>query len=385
MSIPSSKAPGRTGGVGRVAVIGAGVAGAACAAALARAGHRVTVFDKARGPGGRMSTRRGAHTDAQPLAFDHGAQYFTARDEGFQAVVQAGVKGGWIAPWDLVEAGVSRGANQDAQRPEPRYVAVPGMPELPRQLIERASAEAVHPVDTAWPWHVATLQRSDQGWRLQKLAVAPGDASTPPEARETWHEATFEHVVLAMPPQQAAALLAPHRTDWAQQAGQTPMWPCWTLMALTDPVAWPFDAMRPAAVQPGHPLGWLARNDRKPGRPVHPNLHAWVAQATPEWSAQHLDLTPEQAAPLLQQALFSALGLGEGQGPAVAHSAVHRWLYAQPARSGSAPSPQAPWWDAALGLGVCGDFLGGGRVEAAWLNGHQLAQAMLLCTNPESR
>ena len=156
-------------------------------------------------------------------------------------------------------------------------------------------------------------------------------------------------------------------------------------MALTEPVDWPFDAMRPSAHQKGHPLGWLARNDRKPGRVAHPVLQAWVAQATPEWSQAHLELTPEQVTPLLHQALFDALGVPAAAHPAVAHSAVHRWRYAQPAREPGAPPSQTLWWDAALGLGVCGDFLGGGRVEAAWLSGHGLAQAMLLCTNSESR
>ena len=42
-----------------IAVIGAGMAGLSCARHLQEAGCRVTVFDKARGPGGRMSTRRG--------------------------------------------------------------------------------------------------------------------------------------------------------------------------------------------------------------------------------------------------------------------------------------------------------------------------------------
>jgi renalase len=377
MSSSSNKAPGLVASMAcHVAVIGAGVAGAACAAALARAGHRVTVFDKARGPGGRMSTRRGQHVDAQPLAFDHGAQFFTARDAAFQAEVQQGVQAGWIAPWAFAEAGLPPGEGRSA---EPRYVAVPSMPELARRIIETASAQAAHPIQTAWPWHVAALQRGERGWRLKRLASALENGEP-----EVW-EGTFEHLVLAMPPEQAAVLLAPHRADWAGQAAATPMWPCWTLMALTEPVAWPFEAMRPASTQPGHPLGWLARNDHKPGRPVHPTLQAWVAQATPEWSAQHLELTPEQVTPLLHQALFNALGLREGQEAAVAHSAVHRWRYAQPARDASGGRVQAPWWDAALGLGVCGDFLGGGRVEAAWLSGHQLAQAMLLCTNPESR
>jgi renalase len=386
MSISSSKAPGLVASMAsNVAVIGAGVAGAACAAALARAGHHVTVFDKARGPGGRMSTRRGQHVDAQPLAFDHGAQFFTARDAGFQAVVQQGLQAGWISPWAFAEAGLPPGEGHSA---EPRYVAVPSMPELARRIIETASAEVAHPIQTAWPWQVAALQRDEHGWRLKRLEGQAQETKGAKEAKEAepefWAD-TFEHLVLAMPPEQAAVLLAPHRADWAEQAATAPMWPCWTLMALTEPVDWPFEAMRPASAQPGHPLGWLARNDHKPGRPVHPTLQAWVAQATPEWSAQHLELTPEQVTPLLHQALFTALGLREGQEAAVAHSAVHRWRYAQPARDASGGRVQAPWWDAALGLGVCGDFLGGGRVEAAWQSGHQLAQAMLLCTNPESR
>ena len=42
----------------RVAIIGAGLSGLVCARSLADDGLRVQVFDKARGPGGRLSTRR---------------------------------------------------------------------------------------------------------------------------------------------------------------------------------------------------------------------------------------------------------------------------------------------------------------------------------------
>ncbi len=41
-----------------VAVIGAGMTGITCARALADAGFDVTVFEKSRGLGGRMATRR---------------------------------------------------------------------------------------------------------------------------------------------------------------------------------------------------------------------------------------------------------------------------------------------------------------------------------------
>jgi predicted NAD/FAD-dependent oxidoreductase len=42
----------------RIVIIGAGMAGLSCAQAPVAAGHGVTLFDKGRGPGGRMSTRR---------------------------------------------------------------------------------------------------------------------------------------------------------------------------------------------------------------------------------------------------------------------------------------------------------------------------------------
>ena len=42
-----------------IAVIGAGVAGSRCAQVLSAAGHAVRVWDKARGPGGRLATLGG--------------------------------------------------------------------------------------------------------------------------------------------------------------------------------------------------------------------------------------------------------------------------------------------------------------------------------------
>jgi predicted NAD/FAD-dependent oxidoreductase len=77
-----------------IAVIGAGIAGTACASALQRAGYQVSLFDKSRGPGGRMSTRRG-----EDWQCDHGAQYFTARAPAFRAEVARWEAAGVAAQW----------------------------------------------------------------------------------------------------------------------------------------------------------------------------------------------------------------------------------------------------------------------------------------------
>ena len=75
-----------------IAIIGTGIAGLSAAQALTEAGHVVQIFDKSRGSGGRMSSKR---SDAGAL--DMGAQYFTARDRRFVTEVQRWQTKGWVA------------------------------------------------------------------------------------------------------------------------------------------------------------------------------------------------------------------------------------------------------------------------------------------------
>jgi hypothetical protein len=151
------------------------------------------------------------------------------------------------------------------------------------------------------------------------------------------------------------------------------MQPCWTLMAATDDVDWPWDAAEPGR----GPLAWVARNDRKPGRSAPRNVATWVAQATPAWSAAHLEADPETVAAALREALQALLPPRPAGGPALAwhHCSVHRWRYAVPTDRGSLDGREC-WWDADRGLGVCGDFFNGGDVEAAWRSGDELADAV---------
>ena len=79
----------------RICVVGAGMSGLTAARVLSHQGHDVVVVDKARGPGGRMSTRR-----IDDLRFDHGAQYFTARDPHFSRHVTAWLNRGLVCAWD---------------------------------------------------------------------------------------------------------------------------------------------------------------------------------------------------------------------------------------------------------------------------------------------
>lgn len=306
----------------RVGIVGAGMAGLSCADALAAAGHAPTLFDKGRGPGGRMSTRR-VELDGRTVTFDHGAQYMTARDPGFVAQVEAWEVHGVAARWPA--------AGPDA------WVGTPGMSAPVRALA------AAH--DVRWTTRVEALHRGPNGWTLEGAHADPFDA-----------------VAVALPAEQAAPLLAPHQPAFAETAAASRTLPCWTVMAaFAEPLPGP-DTIKNAGA-----IGWAARDGAKPGRA---GAETWVIQAAPDWSGEHLENTPETVAPTLLALLARHLGR---ELPKPVHLAAHRWRYAR-----SRPPKDAPgaFWDAEARLGVCGDWLLAPRVEAAWLSGRHLATLM---------
>src|SRR5512147_2587419 len=91
---PQGKGRGARGAkVPRAGIVGAGVAGASCAGTLAAAGWEVDVFDKARGAGGRMSTRRTEQGWATL-----GTPFISAKREPFRSQLRDWVRHGWLAP-----------------------------------------------------------------------------------------------------------------------------------------------------------------------------------------------------------------------------------------------------------------------------------------------
>lgn len=309
-----------------IAVVGAGMAGLACARRLASAGLPVRLFDKGGAPGGRVATRRW-----EVAAFDHGAQYFTVRETAFAAAVDAvagtGAAARWVPRWPGGE-----------QQLRTLWVGVPGMASLPAALAEG--------LDVALRRRVTTLAKADGSWML---ADDLGRRFGP-----------FAFVVLALPAPQAAAL-AGAATPLAARIAAVPMAPCFAAMIAFES---PLELDRDADWREDATLPWIACNSAKPGRR---GLDAWVLHAATAWSQSRLE------APLaeVQAALVQRFEQRAGRPlPPIAHASVHRWRYAR------VESPLGePWaadWDA--GLAFCGDWCLDARVEAAFLSGDALGR-----------
>jgi len=316
-------------------VVGAGIAGLSCAAALQTAGFEVSVFEKSRGAAGRMSTRRGDDWQC-----DHGAQYFTARHPDFRAEVDRWLQAGAATPWAPRLQVLGGAAGHAADPSVERFVGVPGMTAPARLMAETLAVTS----ETT----IVGVERRADGWQLQS-------------AEHGWLDQRFAAVLLAVPAPQVVPLLPHASTQLAAVAARATMRGCWALMLrFSARVELPFDA---AFVNEGA-LRWIARDSSKPGRG---GPETWLLHASAEWSEARMELDADAVAAELLRA-FRALG-----GPAPVASTAHRWRYAD---TEPALDQECAWHDGD-GLGLCGDWLNGGKVEGAWRSGRLLAGRVL--------
>lgn len=330
-------------------VIGAGLSGMTCARRLADAGHAVTVVDKGRRPSGRLATR----TSRSGPVFDHGAQFFTARLDGFRAQVRDWVARGVAAEWKARIVDLEDTRAVPTKREAARYVGTPGMDAVVADLCRpHPGIDGPH-----FGLQIARLDKTPTGYEATTADGALAGSRS------------FDQVVLAIPGAQARTLLADLHPDFATQLDDTDSAACWAAMlAFDQTLDLGFDA---AFVEGESPLSWIARNTAKPGRPDTPEC--WVLHTGPKWSQKHVDFSPDEVLPQLIKAFAATTGTVP---PETVYAAAHRWRFAHVTRPLSVPFLH----DAEQKLAACGDvFCTGPRpnIEQAWHSGHDLASALL--------
>ncbi len=301
-----------------VTVVGAGLAGLACARALRDAGVSVRVLDRGRVPGGRLATRR---LEDRPV--DLGASYLTAEPGSrFGAVVDDWVARGLARPWTDTFRVADGERMHDAASGPIRYAAPAGLRSLAVDLAEGLDVRQQVTVD-----------------------ALPEDGTT----------------VLAMPDPQARRLLPgthplldllPDADAWAPVIAVALRW---------DERRWPAD-LHGVFVNDSPDLGFIADDgDRRgDGAPV------LVAHTTPELAQRHLD-DPDGAVPAVVTAVRRIIGIDAEP----SSTYVHRWTFARPTAPHDEPFALAGT------VGVAGDAWGGKPSSAeAWTSGDALGRTL---------
>jgi renalase len=321
----------------KIAIIGAGMS-ALSAAHLLKDHAEITLFEKARGVGGRMSTRR-----AEPYRFDHGAQYFTARTEAFQTFIHPLIKSGLIHRWNARYVKFERDKiikRKSWNDDEPRYVGTPGMNNVVKHL---AKGFFLHSKTK-----ISSLQRRAGLWNLSD------------EQGKVYRG--YEWVISTAPSPQTAALLPESFKNHAD-IRQIEMQPCFSLMlGFSNRLPFEFEAAHVTRSD----VSWIAVNSSKPERPKHCTL---VVHSSESYAKMHLDCDRDT----VRQHLCSEASLILGLDLNVADfQAVHGWHYA----NNTSRKPFPAFMDQDLKLAACGDWCQGGRVEGAFVSAANLVNVM---------
>lgn len=331
----------------KIAIVGAGIAGLACAQRLADGGHDVAVFERSDVPGGRVATMR-----TELGGFDHGAQYFTIRSPLFRAAVDAWARAGLVAPWPVDVHGVAGPGRTPSHAPPggraERWVGVPGMSAIASALADG--------IDVRYESTITSVDRDLGGaWSLTCAAEGEGD--------ETVAEGPFDAIVAAVPAEAAARWLP---AGLRESVAAVTIEPCWAVMVgFAEPIAIDRAAIGDAAFVDSGRLAWIAREASKPGR--RPG-ERWTLHAPSGWSIEHFDDDREDVEAKLVTAFHDVTGTREQ--PIYVHG--YRWRHAL----ARASLGRDHLWDASLKFGACGDWCCGHRVEDAWVSGRTLADAI---------
>lgn len=313
----------------RVAVIGAGLAGALVAEGLHRFGAQVTVFDKSRGTGGRLAAAR-----LGELSVDLGAPGLDSSQCSALAALLPEASMPSLSHWQPAAADFSLQPVAAAQL----WMAQPRSSGLTRAL----------------------LNGIELNTRVRIAGVGSGHGTEYVLEDETGAaQGRFDRVVIATPAPQAVSLL--ECVPALQQAVRAvEMTPCWILLLQLE--------QRPDRLigldwlEGEHPLlQRVWRDGSKPGR----SGETWAIEARVDWSRRHVGDTPERVQAELLQA-FSALCM---QPVKPAQHRIHRWLYAH---AGQQVLPSFCSDDARVL--VCGDWVAGGGIDGAIVSACQLLE-----------
>ncbi|MDX1451361.1 MAG: FAD-dependent oxidoreductase [Oleiphilaceae bacterium] len=334
-----------------VIVVGGGMAGVACASQLGQAGQSVMLIEKARGSGGRLSSKRIEGAEGECFGYDLGAVSFAASDTHFKRVLS-----------QLQQKGYAQ------QTPQGEWIGGERNSKLLRGLLED--------VETTFGRRVTRVSKCDAGWRVSAEDSAdPSDQVT----------LVAKRLVLAAPPVQAAALVD-FDADLSESLAAARLLPQWVVMI----------ASRQSASSPNAERLLEKLNEASEGAFSALSLEShkrqsasgrgsiWQLHYATDWSRRRVDVQPEavrrHALAIWQECAPDAESIA---------SHVHRWLYSVCGQT-SCPNltgehqqrvADACYYDAAQHFGLCGDYwLSNGAhngVESAFLSGFNLAQRMI--------
>ncbi len=321
-----------------IAIIGAGLSGLVLADLL-RNHCNITIFEKARGVGGRLATRY----NEIGHQFDIGAQFFIAKSNQFKQYISSFIEKKLLVPWEGKFIEIDRDRTLRETRwydAFPHYVASPKM--------------------TSWCKALATDHQLHLSTRICNIISDQGVHYL--KTHEGVVYGPYIGVLLAIPVAQAIELL-PKTTHYLPQLNRYSMMGCFSLM-LGFSEKLPIDFC--AALVKNSDISWISNNATRPGGNKRPP--SLTVLSTNIFADSHAESDHSKVMEYLENVTFNVLK--SYNFPSITYRDIHHWHYAN-MKKVIGPSS---FFDSNHFIGVCGDWCHQGLVEAAYLTAHDLSE-----------
>ena len=318
----------------KIAIIGAGIAGASLAHRLLKADYQVTIYEKNSGTGGRQSSCRIGKDSA-----DIGAPWFEPKTDLFRQ-------------WLIGQPNVIRWHTSHSDfsgaviKPKLVYLSSPRQLSLSQSLIKGAMLYT--------------------GANI--TAVTPGKFGVQLQRGRKKINCFYDAVIVTTPASQATPLLSPS-PQFSHTAASTRKTPSWVVVISLKERS----GIAPDIFSGPHSALFRAtRDSSKPGRNSWSRKEIWVLEANTAWSEKHIKSDQNTIARALIKAFESVIK----QPIETSNIRVHQWLCARHQTA----SAKYYLWDEETSIGVCSDWLNSSGSEGAWLSANALADHLLSYT-----
>ena len=313
-----------------IAIVGAGMCGITCANYLFSKGFEVTVFEKSRGLGGRMATRR-INND---LSVDHGAQYITTNTSAFKKYLDLCVYEGFAEHWSPI------GMDANYLKQNEIFVGTPGMSNLLKLHAQNLNIK--------FSSRVETITRIDKKWLVSLENF---------ESKQL-----FDIVIFAIPSYQVKEII-PQEKVLVEELSAVVIDPCWSLILVTQKKLECSDYNR----FDDSNFASVVYNGSKPKR--NKEVNSYIVHTRPEWTKKNLFLEPYDIELKICNALSSKLK----EHFDIKYMKAHRWLYAQTKK----PLGKSFLSSKDNSLFIGGDWCLGANAESAFISGLEIAKFII--------
>ena len=318
-------------------IIGSGISGSTIANYLKK-NNLIKVFDKARGVGGRSSFKR----YKGKIGFDHGLQYLSPRSKEFKSFANKLIRKKILKHWKGNHVFLNEKVKRDKKHV--KLIGRKGNNDISKFLLKN--------VNCNFKSELLDIKRQKNYWYLK--------------FKDNKHILS-KNLILTIPFPQAKKLSSKFvKTKLFKN--KIIMNSSLTVLLMTNKT----ENESSSFFTNDKVLGWVSKENSKKRFKFNKDL--WVLQSTFEYGKKHTENYRNKKKFYTNVLINKFKKLTKIKIKKIYFTHIHGWKYS----SNSKPLKIQSYWDKKLGLGICGDWFGGPRLEDGWSSASDLYKKIIL-------